>query len=80
MPLIGVSAAVVFVAEGASIDAESLSDIFASLKKEAKLSASRTAHQVLEKPVGESSEKTVPARTVGPAFAVFAPALRSSTQ
>jgi diguanylate cyclase (GGDEF)-like protein len=80
MPLIGVSAAVVLMAEGASIDAESLSDVFASLKKEAKLSASRTAHQVLEKQDGESPEKAVPARTVGPAFAVFAPALRSSTQ
>jgi diguanylate cyclase (GGDEF)-like protein len=80
MPLIGVSAAVVFAAEGVSIDAESLSDIFASLKKEAKLSASRTAHNVLEAPAGENSRQAPSSRTAGPAFAVFAPSLRSSSQ
>lgn len=80
MPLIGVSAAVVFAAEDVSIDAESLSDIFASLKKEAKLSASRTAHNVLEAPAGEGSRQAPSSRTAGPAFAVFAPSLRSSSQ
>jgi diguanylate cyclase (GGDEF)-like protein len=79
MPLIGVSAAVVVSAEGFSLDADSLSDIFASLKKEAKLSKSHIAYRVLERPKGESVERSVAAKSLGPAFAVFTPALRSST-
>jgi diguanylate cyclase (GGDEF)-like protein len=78
MPLIGVSAAVVFVAEGVSIDAESLSDIFASLKKEAKLSSSHIAHHFLERPQGGRSDSIDSVGATGPAFAVFTPALLSS--
>jgi GGDEF domain-containing protein len=47
MPLIGVSAAVVFAPEGESFEPESLSDLFAELKKEAKLSESRLAFLAL---------------------------------
>jgi diguanylate cyclase (GGDEF)-like protein len=79
MPLIGVSAAVVFSSEGAGLDAESLSDLFAALKKEAKLSISHSAYHVLERSFDERLKNSIAARTASPAFAVFAPVLRSST-
>jgi diguanylate cyclase (GGDEF)-like protein len=77
MPLIGVSAAVVRVGAGASLDAESLSDLFAALKKEAKLSPAHTASRSIEPPAGDRGCKGGGHRSSGPAFAVFAPALRS---
>jgi len=48
MPLIGVSAALVFALEGSSLDPEALSDLFAGLKKEAKLSIGRVAYRMIE--------------------------------
>ena len=65
MPLIGVSAAVVLSAEGFSLDAESLSDIFASLKKEAKLSRSHIAYRVLEGPNEECDGRSIAAKSWG---------------
>lgn len=76
MPLIGVSAAVVFLLEGASFDAESLSDLFATLKKEAKHSVSHTALQAIDAPGGTRPEKHGGGH-ISPAFAVFAPNLRA---
>jgi diguanylate cyclase (GGDEF)-like protein len=78
MPLIGVNAAVVFAVENTRLEAESLSDLFAVLKKEAKLSASHRAYQIIELQGSERSDETISPRSMGPAFAVFAPALLSS--
>jgi len=78
MPLIGVSAAVVFAVENTRLEPESLSDLFAVLKKEAKLSASHTAHQIIECKGGDKSDKANALRSMRPPFAVFAPALLSS--
>jgi hypothetical protein len=74
MPLIGVSAAMVFVEVASGIEPEALSDLLASLKKEAKASGSHTASKVVEIAVEASS------RGKGPAFAVFVPALISSSR
>lgn len=76
MPLIGVSSALVFAVGGAGLDAESLSDLFAELKKKAKVSASHNAHRIIEP---EGGGKAGSGKSMGPAFAVFAPALRSSS-
>ena len=57
MPLLGASAAVVFAPEGTTLDGEALSDLFAELKKEAKVSESRVAFRVL----GESDAAASPA-------------------
>jgi len=78
MPLIGVSAAVVFLPSGACLDAESLSDVFAELKRQAKVSASHLAYRVVEAPREGGIEAGGSGCCTGPAFAVFAPALRSS--
>jgi len=78
MNLIGVSAAVVLVAAGASIDSEPLSDLLASLKREAKLSESHNAYKIVQgTPLGSAFGQGERAGQ-GPAFAVFAPALLSS--
>jgi len=74
MPLIGVSAAIVFVEADSGIEPESLSDLLASLKKEAKASESHTASKIVETAAEDSS------RGKGPAFAVFVPALISSSR
>jgi diguanylate cyclase (GGDEF)-like protein len=79
MPLIGVSAALVFAGAGAGLDAESLSDLFADLKKRAKLSVSHNAYKVIEPSGGGTSGAIGAVRGAGPAFAVFAPALRASS-
>ena len=79
MPLIGVSAALVFAAVGASLEAEALSDVFALLKKEAKSSASHCAYRILEGTNSNSPDAPAHLKSAGPAFAVFAPALRSAT-
>jgi diguanylate cyclase (GGDEF)-like protein len=71
MPLIGVSSAVVFVAAGSGLEPESLSDLLALLKKEAKSSESHIAYKVVETAVKS------PSQGQGPAFAVFVPALLS---
>jgi diguanylate cyclase (GGDEF)-like protein len=76
MPLIGVSAALVFVRVGASLEAEPLSDLLATLKKEAKLSASHNANCVVEA-AGKGPWRDLSAGGRAPAFAVFAPALIS---
>jgi diguanylate cyclase (GGDEF)-like protein len=99
MPLIGVSAAVVFVRAGARIEAEQLSDIFALLKKEAKESPAKLASRELAEGAqdcdceagggseagngGDASETpdckaaidSGGGRSLGSAFAVFAPSL-----
>jgi diguanylate cyclase (GGDEF)-like protein len=77
MPLIGVSAALVFTSPEVGLDAESLSDLFAALKKEAKRSASHTAYQVIDAPGGEKADKPGLGSVMSPAFAVFAPKLRA---
>jgi diguanylate cyclase (GGDEF)-like protein len=77
MPLIGVSAAVAFAREGSCLDAEALSDLFAALKKEAKLASSHTACRVIEASGFERDRGPGSNSIPGPAFAVFAPALRS---
>jgi diguanylate cyclase (GGDEF)-like protein len=71
MPLLGVSAAVVLIEAGASLDAEALSDTLAVLKKEAKTSESHIALKIVD----NSSVAVYAGR--GPAFAVFAPTLIS---
>ncbi len=53
MPIMGVSAAVLVAPPGGYMDAEALSDIFASLKKQAKTSATHLSFQVLERIVEE---------------------------
>jgi len=73
MPLMGSSAAVVFVPSGASVDPEALSDLLAVLKKEAKSSESHIAVRTAESP----APPTAPAAGA-PAFAVFVPSLLSS--
>ncbi len=77
MPLIGVSAAVAFMDEGIRLDAESLSDALALLKKEAKLAPSHSSSRVFSKTEGESCLERTGVGGSGPAFAVFAPALRA---
>jgi diguanylate cyclase (GGDEF)-like protein len=72
VPLIGASAAVAFVVAGSSLEPESLSDLLASLKKEAKASESHTASKLVETAAAD------PAKGFGPAFAVFVPSLISS--
>jgi hypothetical protein len=78
MPLIGVSAAVVLAVENARLEPESLSDLFAALKKEAKLSAAHTANRIIDSKGDDKSDKPMASRSTGPAFAVFAPTLLSS--
>jgi diguanylate cyclase (GGDEF)-like protein len=87
MPLIGVSAAVVLVERGSDLEPESLSDLLAALKKEAKGSPSHCAHMVESAGAagGAGGGGALPRRAAstesgrGPAFAVFAPALLAST-
>jgi hypothetical protein len=78
MSLIGVSAAVVLVPEGASIDSEPLSDLLASLKREAKLSESHNAYKIVDRASPEAPGAQSARVGQGPAFAVFAPALLAS--
>jgi diguanylate cyclase (GGDEF)-like protein len=69
MPPMTVSAAVVLVFEGAHLDPDSLSDLLASLKKEAKSSVSHIALKCIEAAGSRDAGRT------SPAFSVFAPAL-----
>ena len=65
MPTMGLSFAIVLAAPGAQPDAESLSDIFAVLKKRAKTSSSHAAYRVL----GAQGEEgpTLSPESLGPA-------------
>jgi diguanylate cyclase (GGDEF)-like protein len=78
MNLIGVSAAVVFVPEGAFIDSEPLSELLASLKREAKLSELHNAYKIVDRSSLGASGALGARVGQGPAFAVFAPALLAS--
>jgi diguanylate cyclase (GGDEF)-like protein len=78
MGLIGVSAAVVLVEGGASIDSEPLSDLLARLKREAKLAESHNAYKVVERPQPGAEGEAAERAGRGPAFAVFAPSLLAS--
>ena len=70
MPLIGASAAVVFAPEGTALDGEALSDLFAELKKKAKVSESRVAFRVLGN--GCPSTSSAAAASLIPAASEFA--------